>query len=230
MATLSIMGLYNYDNTVFDGVTFPVGIDRETAINNILMNCASFSLIYPSLPFMKFALKNWSDKYFDNFRRLQEMQTVEYTPIWNKDGTISESHNYAEQERRISNTDETGNNSGKSNDFRKQTNDGEQSTENAVSAYNETDYTNRDRQTAKTSSASGDLGHMEQNTEYQRGEKTDDNTIRNHSEKYERVEQGNIGVTSTQQLINEEISLWQKFNIYDVITASFKREFCVMIY
>ena len=230
MATLSILGLYNYDNTVFDGVTFPDGIDRETAINDILMNCASFSLIYPSLPFMKFALKNWSDKYFDNFRRLQEMQTVVYNPIWNKDGTITESHNYAEQERRTSNTDETGNNSGKSNDFRKQTNDGEQSTENAVSAYNETDYTNRDRQTAKTSSASGDLGHMEQNTEYRRGEKSDDNTMRNRSEKYERIEQGNIGVTSTQQLINEEVALWQKFNIYDVITASFKREFWVMIY
>lgn len=230
MATLSIMGLYNYDNTVFDGVTFPDGINRDTAINDILMNCASFSLIYPSLPFMKFALKNWSDKYFDNFQRLQKMQTVVYNPIWNKDGTITESHNIAEHERHMSNTDETGNNSGKSNDFRKQTNNGNQSNENAVSAYNETDYTNRDKQTAKTASTAGDLGHMEQNTEYKRGENSDDNTIRNHSEKNERVEQGNIGVTSTQQLITEEVTLWQKFNIYDAITASFKREFCVMIY
>lgn len=230
MATLSITGLYNYDNTVFDGVSFPVGINRETAINDILMNCASFPLIYPSLPFMKIALKNWSDKYFDNFQRLQKMQTVVYNPIWNKDGTITESHNIAEHERHMSNTDETGNNSGKSNDFRKQTNNGDQSNENAVSAYNETDYTNRDKQTTKTASTAGDLGHMEQNTEYKRGENSDNNTIRNHAEKYERVDQGNIGVTSTQQLINEEVTLWQKFNIYDAITASFKREFCVMIY
>lgn len=41
---------------------------------------------------------------------------------------------------------------------------------------------------------------------------------------------GNIGVTTTMQMIREEMNLREDFNIYDVITQSFKNKFCVMIY
>lgn len=40
---------------------------------------------------------------------------------------------------------------------------------------------------------------------------------------------GNIGVTTTQQMIEEERRVSQ-FNIYDYIIESFKRRFCLMIY
>lgn len=46
---------------------------------------------------------------------------------------------------------------------------------------------------------------------------------------YTRVEQGNIGLTSTQQLITEERAV-SKFNIYDEISADFKNRFCLMVY
>lgn len=44
-----------------------------------------------------------------------------------------------------------------------------------------------------------------------------------------RVEQGNIGVTTTQQMIEAEREL-VKFNIYDIIIDSFKQRFCLLIY
>lgn len=43
------------------------------------------------------------------------------------------------------------------------------------------------------------------------------------------IEQGNIGVTTTQQMIEAEREL-VRFNIYDVIIESFKQRFCLLIY
>jgi hypothetical protein len=53
---------------------------------------------------------------------------------------------------------------------------------------------------------------------------TDTGTI-NH----ERTEQGNIGLTSTQQLIKEEREVDQ-FNIYDYIINDFRQRFCLALY
>ncbi len=44
-----------------------------------------------------------------------------------------------------------------------------------------------------------------------------------------RIEQGNIGVTTTQQMIEAERQL-VKFNIYDLIIDSFKQRFCLLLY
>ena len=49
------------------------------------------------------------------------------------------------------------------------------------------------------------------------------------SETLTHTEQGNIGVTTTQQMIKEQREIVQ-FNLYQYITESFKTQFCVMIY
>lgn len=41
---------------------------------------------------------------------------------------------------------------------------------------------------------------------------------------------GNIGVTSTQQLIEQEIEIRYKFNIYEIIAREFKEKFCNLTY
>ncbi len=49
------------------------------------------------------------------------------------------------------------------------------------------------------------------------------------SETYERIEQGNIGITTTQQMINEEREV-VKFNLMDYIINEFKNRFCILVY
>lgn len=41
---------------------------------------------------------------------------------------------------------------------------------------------------------------------------------------------GNIGVTSTQDLIEQEINIRYKFNIYEIIAREFKEKFCNLTY
>ena len=55
---------------------------------------------------------------------------------------------------------------------------------------------------------------------------TSDGTL-DHS--MERIEQGNIGLTTTMQLITEQREL-VKLNIYDMIIDAFKGRFCLLIY
>lgn len=44
-----------------------------------------------------------------------------------------------------------------------------------------------------------------------------------------RIEQGNIGVTTTQEMIRQERDV-AEFNIYAYIADSFKKRFCILIY
>lgn len=44
-----------------------------------------------------------------------------------------------------------------------------------------------------------------------------------------RTEQGNIGITSTQELIERERDVWN-FNMYDVICNDFKKQYCLMVW
>lgn len=41
---------------------------------------------------------------------------------------------------------------------------------------------------------------------------------------------GNIGVTTSAQMLEGEMTVRNRYNIYDIICKSFKRKFCVMIY
>lgn len=48
-------------------------------------------------------------------------------------------------------------------------------------------------------------------------------------EKITRTEQGNIGVTTTQQMIKEEREI-AEFNIYTYIADDYKNRFCLLVY
>ena len=177
MARLSILGLYKYKPDIFDAVSFPSPIDKPTAISTILLQNAGLGLIYTDPETMETAISAWSTASQYSWEKLANTLELVYNPIWNKDGTISETET-------ISKT------AGGSN-------------ETKVSAFNESTYQNRAKDESSATETDG--------------------------RQYLRTEQGNIGVTSTQQLIKEEREV-AEFNIYDQISADFRARFCVMVY
>lgn len=84
-ASLSILGLYNYDPAVFDGLNLPDGIERETVVNNILCELAELELIYPSWITMRRAVTDWSNSRVASWTRMLEALNAEYNPIENYD-------------------------------------------------------------------------------------------------------------------------------------------------
>lgn len=94
---LSIMGMYEYDPSLFDGLDIPtytdsegniIVIDKDVVINSILLNCAELELIYPELETMKLAIGVWSASEQDTWKKMLATQKIEYNPIWNVDADI----------------------------------------------------------------------------------------------------------------------------------------------
>lgn len=87
---MSIMGLYNFNSDIFSGFQVPEGMDKEIAIQEIIMACAELELIYPSYTIMKLAIQNWTVAELPIWTRALRDMTIEYNPIWNVDGTETE--------------------------------------------------------------------------------------------------------------------------------------------
>lgn len=85
MAWLSIAGLYYYDNTLFDSMTIPDGVDKETLVYTLLSELAELECIYPDPNFMKTAISMWSRKNINAWNKIYKTTTIEYNPIENYD-------------------------------------------------------------------------------------------------------------------------------------------------
>ena len=165
MAMLSLLGLYQYNNQLFDGLKVPEGVNRETLVNNLLAETAEFEVLYPDAEFMANMIAVWSEKELPVWEKLEKTLHYDYDPISNFD-------------RHEESTD-TSESLGK------------------VAGYNETDLVN----------SSGDSTDVKRTARIW----------------------GNIGITTTQQMVEEERRV-SEFNISDYIIDSFKRRFCLLIY
>lgn len=85
--TLTTIGLYNYDPTLFSGLNFPTGIDKDIAVNEILMRSGEFEVLYPNLDFFKYQISMWGKKHYRTFEKWVNALSIEYDPLYNYDRT-----------------------------------------------------------------------------------------------------------------------------------------------
>lgn len=83
--TLTLIGLYKVDETLFDQMILPDMIDRDTFINSLLMKTGEFELLYPDLDFMKDYIGVWSKKWYQTFQKWYEGTQASFNPIENYD-------------------------------------------------------------------------------------------------------------------------------------------------
>lgn len=85
MAKLTIVGMYNYDQSLFDGLTFPTGIDKDIAVNEILMRSGEFCALYTDPIFMKLQIGIWGQKHERTFKKWIDALSMTYNPLENYD-------------------------------------------------------------------------------------------------------------------------------------------------
>ena len=266
---ITIIGLYNYDNSIFDTLQLPEDVSKETLTNNIMMTCGDMETFIPDPSIMKNAIGYWSAAHLDVWRHLVETTQYDYNPIWNKDGTITETEtrnlagtdNNTEtrnlagsdsntETRNLASSDnstETRNLAG--NETRNLAGSTDKTVTTKTNAYNGGGLTDRDQTIEDTDTTdTGTIGTTDTGTIGNQRTTSDTGTIGNSRTTSDtgtignqrttsdtgtisrsRTEQGNIGITSTQQLIKEEREI-AEFNIYEYITQSFKERFCIMVY
>jgi hypothetical protein len=221
---LTVEGLYNYDNTLFDGFNVPEGLVKQIAIDSILMRTRELEILYPDFTYMKNRITIWSNKYQINWKKLYDTTVLEYNPIENydrmEDWTVSDdetSTSTRDNTRNITNTVKN------------------TSTNEVMNSVNVTDQ--------NTAFNAGLADHAKQITD---GDTTENGSITNtetgkntenenvnggRTGRHTRTgrEHGNVGVTTSQQMIQSERDL-VVFNLYDVIAESFIENFCLMVY
>lgn len=133
-STLSILGLYNFDPTIFDEFNLPAVItekgNEHLVFENILLEYAELEVLYPDPAVMKQAIGVWSQSRFQNWTKMARVLYEDYDPFIN---IKRDERREITQTRNLS---ETGN------------------AENKVSAWNEATYSNR----SKTDTSSTDTG------------------------------------------------------------------------
>lgn len=228
-ATISLMGLYEFDDHLFDGFNYPAEFTQEergTLIDNLMLDTAELELLYPDAHFMAIAIRAWTKKELPVWEKLLATTKLEYNPIWNKDGSITETITGKHQ------TDGSGETTRK--DSYTDTGSGESTgtvnngTNHKVSGYNLGSGTATDwEQSDNGSSSENQSSTLQHKAE---GSDTHTSTETGSTEQtLTRTEQGNIGVTTTQAMIKEERDV-DKFNIMDYIIDSFKKRFCLLVY
>lgn len=241
MSKLSILGLYQYNQTLFDNMQLPAEFtadDRETLINNLLMECAEFECTYPAFDFCKAAIGFWSKARLHVWQKLYDTMFFEYNPIWNKDGTITETRTkeYSDEKAgTVASTKETSSEvtDGTASSRILNVTTDDTTTTNQTAGFNSSSFVNKDKSTVDHSygdTLTGSEQRSVSDTGSEEGSTTESGTTSGEeTEEYTRVEQGNIGVTSTQQLIKEEREV-AMFEIDDVIIKDFKKQFCILVY
>lgn len=275
-ATLSLIGMYEYDHTILDFFHYPdkwETADKDVFVNKLLLDTAELEILYPDTDIFKTAIKYWSAAEVHNWNKLYNTTVLDYNPIWNKNGTVTETekhsknNNYTdvtdgkiadhsstngsqntetsgnENTNGSQNTETSGNeNTNKTNNTNEKNYvfgfNSESAAQSGQTVTDDTGNTNTDRSenTKSNSSANTDRSeNIKSNSSTNTDATTTNNTNFKHDEKenidreYTRTEQGNIGITTTQQMINEEREV-DKFNLMDYIIDRFKQRFCLLVY
>lgn len=98
---LTLIGMYNFDNHIFDDLTFPAGVDKDLAIAEILTECGEFEILYPDINFLKFMITTWGKKHYFTFDKWLKALSEEFNPIHNYDRyeEYTDSHTGSGQQR-----------------------------------------------------------------------------------------------------------------------------------
>lgn len=180
-ATMSLLGLWTANKGLFDFLKIPAALNKQTLIDNLLMECAELEILYPDAEFMREAIGAWSSVEVDKWEELEKTLHYDYDPISNYD-------------RREEWTDDS------------------------------------EGSSTATSTATGkQAGYNSQELVTSDGSESGGSSSGTSKSKHIGTVRGNIGVTTTQKMIEEQRAV-VNYCVYDVIIDSFQRRFCLLVY
>lgn len=226
-SSLSILGLYNYDPQIFNRLALPDGVDRSLLVNNLVMELGCLEVLYPSAPFMADMVELWSNKELPTWERLYSAMQLDYNPIENYDRQ-EEWTDEKDEKRESSASDstildgETQNSGSVTHAIQNRT------TDRKVTGYNSGSLQPQSQDIESGSTVDTDATKQEvDSTTTRTGSGSEDTT--GTVEHVGRVH-GNIGVTTSQQMLQSELDLVPQLNIINYIISSFKSRFCILVY
>ena len=232
-ATLSILGLYNYQPTIFDSLTIPTSVDRETLIDNIIMEAAELELLFPNADILGRLIGNWSKTRLAAWNRMIGALDAEYNPIENSDRYEDHLEDYT---RDLMESDDYTRDLKESDDYKRNLTDSGNSNSRGSIQNSRTGYNSSDLQ---LTDSRGSEDHSDDSRSYTGGDNRNkgytggDNRNKGFTGGDTRHTvihtHGNIGVTTNQRMVQAELELRQT-DIYSIIVNEFIDKFCIGVY
>lgn len=254
-----VFSLYNMlqlEPELFKNITIPSGLNKDTLVNSILDQAGDMEPVTTYPRFLQMKIDNFFIKYYDNFLRLYNASLLKYEPIENYDknetttrtlkgtnkNTLETSgNNKVEEDGTI--TDSTTGKNTRSETLNGTFKKGDIDTTNKVSAYDSSNFQNANSSTTTNGTdTTAQTTNTTDNTEGSRTEKTKNtksgtdsskstgNGENTESETITNRTHGNIGVTTSQQMLQSEVDLWYNYNVYNYITEKFITELMLTVY
>ena len=237
-SNMTIAGMYEYDPTIFQYFHFPSEsrehpyYDQDFYIQRILTDAMDLELVYPDPQFMKKAIKWWSLSNLNNWNRIADALFEHYNTIENYNRTET----WTDTDTRTENWTDTDNRTeswthGRTDTWKNNTKT-ETNSDTGVSANSTVDVDTtvdntgtQDTKTTTTGSTSengnstGTIGGTLGRTGNTGGSVTHTGNV-----------SGNIGVTTSQQMILQEIDLRIQYSLVEIVVRDFIEKFCILVY
>lgn len=192
-----------YDNDLFNDIVLPEGIDHDTVVNTILSESALNTPMYPEHDLFKMMIQNFFRKYYNNFDRYNRAMNEDYTP----------NENYRKTDERT--IKDNVNKHELLDGHQVNTFDDHEIKEDFKMAFDANDWKRTDRFDDR----------VYNNDDYKQWNNTDTKTNRDGT--VNTVSHGLTGVYSNQKLVEEEVKLRSKYNVYKYISDLFYDEFMI---
>lgn len=216
-AEITLISMYNFDNTLFDKLQFPDGIDRDLAIKRILNKSEEFELLYSDFDYLKDRIGIWGDIWNRTFTKWIDALKLNYDPLYNYDRyeeyTDTHKRDYKDTQKNTSTSNSTTNTGSTASS----------GTEQKVSAYESSSYQPNEKEDSTASSTQSGTGSANSNTT--NNANGDSNELITHKAHI----YGNIGVTTSSKMLEESLKI-AEWNLYEHISDIFIDEFCILVY
>ena len=215
-----IRALLAYDASIFDNLTLPEALDdddgKALVIDTIIYKYGDTPLFSPDPSVVKYYIGRWSARRLPLWDRYYAAITAEYDPLENYDR--NEHRELAHGHKITYGGTITDTPSGVITDSADYTNTG------SLAADNSTNFENDRKETVN--------GKTNERTYTSYQEQRSFNNSDTHSGKDEEDSRvhGNIGVTTSQQMLTSELDLIPRLDLVEYIADDWHNEFCLMMY
>ena len=202
MSRITLWGFYNYtDKTLFDEAIMPEGIEKQELVDLIMIECGDLYPYYQQPTYLRLQINNFFKRKKFNFDKMIAALHAEYDPLENFDKKEDWSDHFEEHVE------------GEAHDETHSDSDG--SSLAKVSAMDSDTLVDD----------TGGTSHNEGSSNATTTNEADRNNDNTHTGRIH----GNIGVTTSMQLIKEELEL-RKYDIMEQIVRAFEKDVIIQIY
>lgn len=220
-AKFTLIGTYQYYHNaggdLFELMDLPTGINKDTLCSNILLQGGEFEVQHGNPQFIHDAIGIWSQAWKESLQRWVDALAIEYAPLENYDRM----EHWTDEKDFTNNVDSAG--SSTSTGTADTTDTINSTVENTKSAYDSNVYQPNEKDTTASTEV------IDTDTTDNTSTTLSSDTVINDDNEHNGRIHGNIGVTTSQQMLNQELDLGY-WNLYQRITQLFLQEFVIPVY